>query len=198
MTVHVAVVGNLPMYTRGLAGTLGDHGHPADVPADILDWSRRPGRLVVFLILTREDDWGVLAALIKLRADAAVVAVIADPGLREVVRAVDAGAVGIMALDAEPAAVDETLRATLRGNSILPAAVLRSLVAGAAGAERPVTETEIRWLRELAAGTTVARLAEQADYSERMMFRLLAGVYTRLGAGNRTEALMHAREEGWL
>jgi hypothetical protein len=44
----------------------------------------------------------------------------------------------------------------------------------------------------------VARLAATVGYSERMMFRLLADLYARLGADNRTRALMRARDEGWL
>jgi DNA-binding NarL/FixJ family response regulator len=31
-----------------------------------------------------------------------------------------------------------------------------------------------------------------------MMFRLLRDLYTRLGASNRTEALMRARDRGWI
>lgn len=198
MTVQVAVAGHPPMYTRGLAATLGDHGHRTDVPENLLDWARRPGPLVVFLALAQEEDWTMLRSLLTQRADAAVVGVIAEPGVRDVARAVIAGAVGVMPLDAEPATVGEVLHAALRGDSVVPVRVLRALAAGSAGPGRPVTEAEVGWLRELAAGTTVARLAEQAGYSERMMFRLLADVYTRLEVTTRTGALMRAREEGWL
>ncbi|GAA2625854.1 response regulator transcription factor [Paractinoplanes durhamensis] len=198
MTVRVAVVGHLPMYARGLAATLADHGHPVDIPADVLAWARQAGDPVVFLTLAHESDWARLASLTKARADAVIVGVVADPGVRDLVRAVASGAVGVMPLDADPAAVGETLRAALGGRSLLPTDMLRALVSGSAGDDRPVTEAEVRWLRELADGTTVARLAEQAGYSERMMFRLLSGLYTRLGATNRTSALMRARDEGWL
>ena len=49
-----------------------------------------------------------------------------------------------------------------------------------------------------AGGSTVAALANQAGYSERAMFRLLHGLYQRLGVRTRTEALIRAHERGWL
>jgi DNA-binding CsgD family transcriptional regulator len=42
------------------------------------------------------------------------------------------------------------------------------------------------------------QLAEQAGYSERAMFRLLKNIYSRLGVRNRTQALMLAKDQGWL
>jgi DNA-binding CsgD family transcriptional regulator len=41
-------------------------------------------------------------------------------------------------------------------------------------------------------------VANLAGYSERAMFRLLRGLYARIGVRNRTEALMRAKERGWL
>jgi DNA-binding CsgD family transcriptional regulator len=44
----------------------------------------------------------------------------------------------------------------------------------------------------------VGQLADQAGYSERAMFRMLRNLYAKLKVSTRTEALMHARERGWL
>jgi DNA-binding NarL/FixJ family response regulator len=200
MTVRVAVVGRWPMYARGLAATLSEHGHPADIPAELLDWAQTPGELVVFLTLMVEDDWAALAALRQARGDAVVVGVLDEPDLAGVVRAVAAGVSGVLSLDAPADLVGDVLRAVLNGQSLVPTETLRLLVAGTTTEEDgpPLSTAEIGWLRELAAGTTVARLAEQVGYSERMMFRLLAGLYARLGATGRTAALMRARDAGWL
>jgi hypothetical protein len=53
-------------------------------------------------------------------------------------------------------------------------------------------------LRDLAQGRTVAQVADRSGYSERMMFRLLRDLYTELGVTNRTEAMLLARERGWM
>ena len=63
---------------------------------------------------------------------------------------------------------------------------------------KPWSPADNRRLRELARGTTVGRLAADVGYSERMMFRLLRELYARLGAGNRTDALVKAQAKGWL
>jgi DNA-binding NarL/FixJ family response regulator len=200
MPVRVAVVDRVPMYARGLAATISEHGSQADIPADLLEWARRPGDIVVFLALSQDADWQVLAGLLEMRSDAVVVGIVAAAGVHETVRAVASGAAGIMARHAGPATVSGVLCAALDGQSMVPVEVLRTLVAGSTvtSDQRPVSSDEIGWLRRLADGVTVAQLAEQVGYSERMMFRLLAALYKRLGAGNRTKALMRARDEGWV
>ena len=40
---------------------------------------------------------------------------------------------------------------------------------------------EIEWLQQLAKGIPVAQLADRAGYSERAMYRLLRGLYTKTG-----------------
>ncbi len=197
MTVRVAVVDPLPMYAKGLAATLGDHGFPADTPADLAAWVRQDGTPVVLLTVAGAADWRTAEIVLG----AARVVVVADRAdLETWHRAVAAGAVGVLARDADTAEVVATVRAAVAGRSLVPSGVLRALTAGgpAAGPDRPVSDDEIRWLRQLAEGTTVARLAATVGYSERMMFRLLADLYARLGADNRTRALIRARDEGWL
>jgi DNA-binding NarL/FixJ family response regulator len=49
----------------------------------------------------------------------------------------------------------------------------------------------------LASGRIVSQLAERSGYSERAMFRLRK-VYVRMQVRNRTEALLRARQQGWL
>jgi DNA-binding NarL/FixJ family response regulator len=191
MTVRVAVVDPLPMYARGLATALRDRGFPADTPADPAGWD------LILLTVTGEPDWPHVTGL----STTALVVVVADRIDVDVwVRAVSAGATGVLARDAAEEEVLATVRAAVDGRGVVPLGVLRSLVADRPGhpPDRPLTDDEIGWLRRLAEGATVARLAESAGYSERMMFRLLAGVYARLGTDNRTRALMRARDEGWL
>ncbi|HEY0687733.1 MAG TPA: hypothetical protein VGD71_01725, partial [Kribbella sp.] len=61
-----------------------------------------------------------------------------------------------------------------------------------------VSENQVRWLRELASGATVAHLANEEGYSEREMYRLLKKLYDRFGVATRTEALIRANAYGWL
>jgi DNA-binding NarL/FixJ family response regulator len=112
----------------------------------------------------------------------------------------DAGAA--IARDALPETVRKVFDAAVAGKSLLPVEVVRGLVTPQSSPEEEYDNVpspqEIGWLRELAFGTTVARLADRAGYSERAMFRLLRDLYARIGVRNRTEALMRAQEHGWL
>ncbi|MEV0622017.1 hypothetical protein AB0I81_52480 [Nonomuraea sp. NPDC050404] len=200
MTVRVAVVDPLPMFARGLVATLDDEGFRADAPEDVLQWASAPGVPLVLLTVEHDRDWAGLRDLLRVRPEAIVVIVLSDATSNAYVRAVAAGAVGVLPRDASPAMVRDVVRAAVSGSSLLPVDVLRTLVAGGAPEQPPrlLSDGEIEWLRRLADGMTVARLAELVGYSERMMYRLLSGLYARLGAGSRTKALMRARDEGWL
>jgi DNA-binding NarL/FixJ family response regulator len=200
MTVRVAVVEPLPMFARGLIATLDDEGYAADTPENVLQWARGAGSSVVVLTVVDGSGWALLADILRVRPDAAIVVVLASTDLGTYVRAVAAGAVGVLPRDASSVTVRDVVRAAVTGRCVLPIDILRSLVAGTTREEpaRPLSNDEIEWLRQLADGSTVARLAERVGYSERMMFRMLADLYGRLGAPNRVKALMRARDEGWL
>jgi DNA-binding NarL/FixJ family response regulator len=88
----------------------------------------------------------------------------------------------------------------LRGGYVLPAVVVRELLRRAARWDEDVrlTERELAWLRDLAQGLTVAQVAPRSGYSERMIFRFFRDLYEGLGVANRTEALLLARERGWI
>lgn len=200
MTLRIAVVDPLPMFAHGLMATLRDEGLAAVVPDDLLAWIRAPGTALVLLTVADGHDWARLADVLSARPDTLVIAVLAEIDLSTHVRALSSGAVGVLPRDASPSTVREVVGAAARGNSLIPVEVLRGIMSRVGGAEpvRSLSDAEIGWLRQLADGVTVGRLAQQVGYSERMMFRLLADVYTRLGAGNRTKAIMRARDEGWL
>jgi DNA-binding NarL/FixJ family response regulator len=125
-----------------------------------------------------------------------------DASLASYVRAISAGAIGAVPRDATPADVRETFTAAVAGRSILPTDVVRALASTSTEvtANEPVRPTprEAAWLQDLARGVSVARLADRAGYSERMMFRRLRELYARLGASGRTDALIRARDNGWI
>jgi DNA-binding NarL/FixJ family response regulator len=92
-------------------------------------------------------------------------------------------------------------RAAVLGEILLPLEVVRGLAAGrefAGDEEESPSAREVEWLRQLAAGVTVAQLAERVGYSERAMFRMLNDLYRRMKVANRLEALIHAHDRGWI
>jgi DNA-binding NarL/FixJ family response regulator len=186
---------------RGLMTVLGDAGFEPRTAEELLAWIRDEQRPVVLLSLLSTDDWSLLTRLRETRSDTMVIAVLADTSTRSHVQAILGGAVTAVARDALPETVRKVFEAAVAGNSLLPVDVIRALTTSQSlpDDEEPApSPQEIGWLRELASGTTVAHLADHAGYSERAMFRLLRALYLRIGARNRTEALMRAHERGWL
>lgn len=201
MTVHVAVVDPLPIYRQGVAAILSALGHIVDTPADPLAWARRFHGAVVLLTLISPPDWELLGRLRDTSSDRLLIAVVEEDSAALGVWAVRAGARSVIPRQATPGVLQRTVEATLDGQAVLPAAVVAALAGGAEasvpGWQLPSGE-QLAWLRLLASGATVAHVARSAGYSERAMFRLLQALYKELGARTRVEAIIRARDLGWL
>jgi DNA-binding NarL/FixJ family response regulator len=198
---RIAVSDPLPMFHRGIADVMRNAGHDVESPENLLAWIGTVGdRAVVLLTLLRPADWTLLVTLRESPSAVTLIAVIENEDLALSVRALGSGAVGVMAREADFDTVRDVVAAAISGRSVLPIEVVRALTA-TGDVQRPdriPPETEISWIRQLTQGLTVARLASRAGYSERMMFRLLRDLYQRWGVANRTEAIIHARDNGWL
>ncbi|MFI5845617.1 hypothetical protein ACIA8K_38525 [Catenuloplanes sp. NPDC051500] len=200
MLVRIAVADPLPVFRHGVVEILRDAGFESEAPDDIFAWVRDEQTTIVILTVQNEADWQTLERLQRTASDLVLVVLLDEMSLHDSVRALRAGATNVMARDCTPSAFRERFRAVVRGESVVPVEVLRELVAPAPQSTAPAgpSPTERDWLRSLALGTTVGRLAADAGYSERMMFRLLRDLYTRIGAKNRTDALITAQNHGWL
>jgi DNA-binding NarL/FixJ family response regulator len=201
MSIRVAVFDPLPIYRRGVMAALGETGLLVEAPGDPLAWIRRDPRPVVFLTLEAAADWQLLAELARERSNPIVLAVLTDANVQSYLRALAAGAVAAIPRDATAEQLQQVFELAVSGRSLLPVDVVRALTGSAAPKGQPVeglSGRDVDWLRDLARGTTVTRLAEKAGYSERAMFRLLQDLYRRMGVRNRTEALIQANERGLL
>jgi DNA-binding NarL/FixJ family response regulator len=201
MALRIAVLDPLPVFRQGIIATLGGVGFATDAPEDLLAWVHQEQRHVVLLTLQGARDWSLLAELRRTQSDVLVVAVLVDTSVRSYVQAIVAGAVTAIPRDSAPETVRAVLEAALAGRSTLPIEVIRMLASSRGfpeGGEEVLPPTAIDWLRALAGGATVTQLAERVGYSERAMYRQLRQLYARLGAKNRTQALMLAQERGWI
>lgn len=196
VAIRIAVVDPLPLFQQGVGGVLTDAGHVVETPVDVVAWARRLPPSVILLTLRSEADWDVLAELRRSAASHVVIAVVEPPPGTSAVRAVRAGARSVLLRDATPEALRHTVEATISGQAVLPPAVVTALATP--DQRDAVTAEELTWLRRLAAGKTVTEVAADVGYSERAMYRMLKGLYRRMGVGSRVEAIIRARDSGWL
>lgn len=129
---------------------------------------------------------------------APAVGIVASAELRDVLPAVRSGVRAVVPRDCPPADLMRAIKAASRGIAQIPAATMRALVTQlqAPAKPAPFDADERVWLRMLANGLTVEEVAETAGYSTRAMFRLLAQLYRRIGARNRSEAFIIATRFG--
>jgi DNA-binding NarL/FixJ family response regulator len=194
----VAVVDGLPAFRRGLATGLAEHGF------EVAELECPPvgagAHAVVALTVGCGEDWSVLGRLRAVRPAPVVTALLAEPRVAGYRRALRLGAAGAVARDAAIEEIVAVIEAALAGSTLLPQPIVRKLLESDHGSDDslPVTECERRWLRAMANGATIGKLAEAANYSERQMHRLVRCLYLRMGVSTREEAIVLAALWGLL
>ena len=135
----------------------------------------------------------------------AVLALTAYDDDQYVLALLDAGAAGFMLKDARAQELVEAVRAVNRGEAVLrpgvAARALRRAVSrrGAAVASPPpLSDREMDVLREAARGLPNKDIARRLNLSVRTIHTHLGNIFTKLGVGSRTEAVLLALRRGWI
>lgn len=201
MAKRIAVAGSTPTWRRGVASILTDSGFtPVDLDG-ISQWA--PGRGGVAVVFGAPDD-GALAEVADFHQSyphIPVLAVLPDLELSSFAAVVRSGAIGALGEDEVPDELASAVEAALRGRAVAPEAVLQMLAARIPPTPEPsawVEPREAQWLQQMAQGMPVCDIAESAGYSEREMYRMLRELYLKVGATNRTEAIIWATRHGLL
>ena len=195
----VAVLLLPPVHHRGIVALLQEEGFAPVVPADPVDWARRRPSPPLLVLADTGPALQLASAVAAARPDAVSLALV-ERATAARYREVLAVCTGAVPMSCELGAISAALHAAVHGLLALPVGDGRALLT-----TRPAPETvpelaprERAWLRALSDRATVAGLGPAYGYSEREMYRLLAGVYARLGTANRTQALLRAQEWGLL
>ena len=196
----VGVFNTPPVYATGLAGALAPTGFSIEEVSRPIPWLKRHRGAAVLVGVRDMAEFDVVIELKVEDPDSVVVTLLTNESVETVEASLRAGAAASVALNARADEIALTLHAALLHRTLLPIRVARTM----AGDARPRTppeaigDTELSWFRDLAAGRTVAELAERMGYSEREMYRRLNRVYARIGASGRTDALLRVARWGLL
>lgn len=196
----VVVISDIPVFRVGLACELARAGFTDQQPSDVIAWARglssmrSPGGAFVPVHSASNLNDVRELSLHGVRT----VAVLSHPEPVIFALVIAAGAATGVAHDADPGSFIDAMSAAFMGNTLLPVSVAFALARLASSQSSPGPRMEISWLRQLAAGATVASLAEANGMSERQLYRCLHDLYERIGASHRIQAIERAAQLGLL
>jgi DNA-binding NarL/FixJ family response regulator len=117
-----------------------------------------------------------------------------------IVRALDAGAVGYLLKDAEPAELHSAILAAARGESPLDPKAAAEILAerSAAAPTERLSGREREVLVLVAEGSANKQIARRLGISEKTVKGHLTNIFQALGVGDRTQAALWAERHGLL
>lgn len=200
--VRVLIVDDHPVVRSGIKGMLApDPGcevvGEASNGAEAVALTRRLAPDVVLMDLRLPELDGVAAtAEIKATHPQVQVLVLTTYDTdSDVVRALDAGAIGYLLKDLPHEEITRAVRAAARGEPVLAPGVARRIMGRARGAAADaLTAREIDVLQLAARGHTNSDIAQELFVSATTVKAHLNHIYRKLGVGDRTAAVTTALE----
>lgn len=200
--VDVIVVDDHPLFTRGLSLLLPDVSEGRVRVVGMTDDASAAAALVqrfradVAVVDVQMPPPGGARAIAAIRRVEPTVRIVAMSGSADsdaAVEALRAGAASFLPKTADPEALVGPLLAVLDGWSVVPEALLRSLLQRAApsaadGIAGQLSADERRLWRLIAAGAGTMDIATTLHVSERTAKRLVAHLLRRLNVATRVEA----------
>ncbi len=159
-----------------------------------LDGELRPDVVLMDVCMPGLDGIEATRRICENRPDASVVMLTASIDHGCVIGALDAGAVGYLVKDADPAVLRAAVLAAAAGAAPLDPRAARAVLDTRAKAAMPLTGRETEVLESVAEGLTNKAIARRLGISEKTVKAHLTRVFAGLGVSDRTQAALWARE----
>jgi DNA-binding NarL/FixJ family response regulator len=204
--IRVLVVDDHPIVRSGIASVLASQSDfevvaEAANGAEAIDAARSCTPDVVLMDLRMPELNGVeaTARILADRPEVRVVVLTTYASDGEVLRAIEAGAVGYLLKDVPHDELFRALRAVARGERYLAPAVTERLMSRwRQPARSSLTERELEVLRGVARGDANKQIAAALGIAEPTVKAHLVHIFEKLGVENRTAAARVARDRGLL
>ena len=163
----------------------------------------RPDVVVMDIAMPRVNGLDATRCILAQCPETKVLVLTAHEDAEHVIPLLEAGAIGYLPKTVSLNQLLDAIRATSRGESVLPPSVASVVVRHLAGtrertAESELTSRELEVLRLVARGLTNYQIARQLGLSVRTVEAHLTHVYTKLDVNSRTEAALLAQRRGWV
>jgi DNA-binding NarL/FixJ family response regulator len=204
--MRVLIVDDHPVVRCGLRAILS--GQPdMDVVDEVADGAAaveralalRPDVVLMDLRLGGLDGQAATAAIRRALPSTAVLVLTVSSSEGDVVAAIEAGATGYLLKDTPPDELLGAVRAAARGDSLLAAPAMRTLMTRLRQTSRDsLTAREREVLELLAAGGSNKEIARRLHLTEATIKSHLIRIYSKLGVGDRTSAVTTALARGLI
>lgn len=167
--------------------------------AEAIELAKRTRPDVIVMDISMPDLDGVEATrrILSENPEARIMMLSSFGDRSRVLAAVQAGAVGYVLKDADTEELLRAIRTTARGDTPLDPRVARVLVADrAALGTAQLSEREREVLALVASGLSNKHIARRLGIVEATVKTHLTSIFTRIGASDRTQAAIWAREHG--
>ena len=161
----------------------------------------RPDVVLLDMSMPDLDGIGVTRRLADVSPETKVVVFTSFSDRDEIVRALDAGAVGYLLKDAEPEEIHAAIRAAARGEAPLAPKAAAELLASRqerAASHVELTNRQKEVLALVIAGNANKQIARKLGISEKTVKGHLTNLFQRIGVADRTQAALWAERTGAL
>ena len=204
--LRVVVVDDHPVVRDGLRGMLdgqpdltvvGEAGDGREAVAVVA--REQPDVVLMDLRMPQLDGVGAIARIVANQPEACVLVLTTYDEDHDIVRAIEAGARGVLLKDAPREDLFRAIRSAARGEMVLaPSVTARMLGRLRAPQEQTPTERELEVLTLVARGLTNRAVGRELALSEATVKTHLVHLFTKLGVADRTAAVTVAYERGLI